>query len=618
MGVNSLRLYRGLVFLFFLVGSISCSIAQEEVRIERIDGDRYVLHTVMPKQTLYGISKKYNVSIEELTKANPILEEGGLKINQVIKIPYSRDVRKDLKKKEVSIKGDTIFHTVLKKETLYALSRRYKINMEQIQAWNPMVAQEGLKEGSTLAIPYTQSPLADDEDLVLSREDSLLLHEVKPKETLFSLSKKYGVSIDSIQMVNPSISTNLQIGKTLRIPIKNPKFKPSKYQTKFVKIKPGKDSTRLPVMTVDTAVVALLLPFYLERNDTLDTSLTEDYNKPYHISKASFYALDFYRGFLVAADSLKNQGHHFKIKVFDTGNDKNKIDQILNGGDLDDVQLVIGPLFRSNFEYVAEKLRSKSIGLVSPVRISSKILLDKEHVAKVEASDPAHIIGLSKYVAKYHPVNEIILVDNGRNTDKYSFELSKKYINGNLRDTADSVWAVNMFSFTTDRVNALVGDSGHTVFVIPSEDQAYVTKALITLNSYVQEYDSVSFTVYGLEKWSEFSNLSSSLLMRLNVHLVSQHYIDYNNANVVSYLKRYRNNYGSDPNKLGFVGFDVGYYFLQQAQQYGPGCIHKLPDLEDEMLTTKFDFIKVGTESGYENSAVYIVKFEDYELKRKQ
>jgi hypothetical protein len=220
-------------------------------------------------------------------------------------------------------------------------------------------------------------------------------------------------------------------------------------------------------------------------------------------------------------------------------------------------------------------------------------------------------------VASNYSVDEIVLVDNGRNSDRYNFELAKKYINGNLSDSTDSVLTANMFSFTEDHVNALVGDSGHAVFVVPSEDQAYVTKALITLNTYVQRHDSLTFTVFGLEKWADFSNLSSDLLMRLNVNLVVQHHIDYSLPRIKNYLKRFRENYHSDPNKLAFVGFDVGYYFLQCAEQYGPACITKLPDIEDEMLTTRFDFIMVGAESGYENSAVYIVEFEDYELKRK-
>lgn len=617
MGIKRSQYLIFLLSFLLSVGTVTTSIAQEEYRIERINGERYILHTVKPKETLYGISKKYDVTVSDLKKANPILDKEGLKIGQVVKILYTRDVRKDLRNKEVKLQGDTIFHTVLTKETLYSLSKRYKINIEQIHAWNPSIAKDGLKEGSTIAIPYTESPLIDENNLKRAREDSLLLHEVKPKETLYSLSKLYKVSVDSIQIVNPNLGAGLQVGQTIRIPIANPRYL-SGVKPPNLKYQLSEKDVRLRIKEVDTAVIALMLPFYLERNDTLDTlKISSNVKRAYHISKSSYYALDFYRGFRIAIDSLSAQGLNFKIKVFDTGNDKAKIDKIISSGELNDVQLIIGPLFRSNFAYVADKLKDQPIGMVSPVKISSKILLDREHLAKVVASDPAHIIGLSKHVANNYPPHEIVLVDNGRSKDRYHFELAKKYINGSLRDTTDSILAVNIFTFSEDRLNALVGDSGHTAIVIPSEDQAYVTKALITLNSYVQKREKVKITVFGLEKWLEFTNLSSSMLMRLNVHLVAQHFEDYQSPKVKNYIKRYRTNYTSDPNHFGFLGFDVGYFFLQCASDYGAGCITKLPDLTDEMLTTKYKFIKVGAESGYENSAVYVLQFHDYELKRR-
>lgn len=611
MGVIRQCIVRLLLSVGTVISFLPATFAQEELTIERIDGDRFILHEVEPKQTLYAISKKYAVSIAEITKANPDINVTELKIGQVIKIPYGRDQRRNLRRNKVEIEGDTIYHTVLKKETLYSLSKRYKITVEMIEALNPEVAKDGLKEGATLVIPYTESPVVDEEHLKTAVEDSLIIHLVQPKETLYSISKTYKVSIDSIQMVNDGLKSDLVAGSTIRIPKKNPDFDRLKKQLR----KPKKDTLAIPLEPSDTTTVALMLPFYLPSNDTLDTLESKRY-QPYNVEPLSQYAIKFYQGFMLAVDSLRAQGHHFKLKVFDTNNDTNLIQSYLDSDTLNDVQLLIGPLYRSNFEFVADQLRDRPIGLVTPVKISSKVLLGRPNVAKVEASEPAQTIGMSKFIGGFFPFEEIAIVNSGRHEDQYHFELAEKYINQSLVEQTDSVRTINVFSFSDDRVENLFSDTSHTAVFIPSENQAYVTRALMALHNFVMDHDTASITVFGLDQWRSFTNLSIDQLCNLNVHVASQHYENYNDRNTVRLIQQFRTRFGTDPEKFGFLGFDVGHYFLNNATKYGAGCITQLPNQQEELLTTPFNFIKVGAESGYENSAVYILKYDDFELKR--
>ena len=87
------------------------------------------MYIVKPKETLYGISKTYGLTIEELVDANPELKDG-LKIGMEIVIPVSET-------SEEKIKEDFILHEVVKDDTVYNLTRRYNVSEESLMALNP-------------------------------------------------------------------------------------------------------------------------------------------------------------------------------------------------------------------------------------------------------------------------------------------------------------------------------------------------------------------------------------------------------------------------------------------------------------------------------------------------
>lgn len=132
-----------------------------------------VFHEVLPKETLYGIAKKYKVSIQKIKELNPSIETIGLKIGDKIKLP--NDVVKDdsisidkksnessikvvdiqVQKKEdsnVTIDGNSeIIHEVLPKETKYGISRKYGVTIADLETWNPDI-KNGLSIGYKLSI----------------------------------------------------------------------------------------------------------------------------------------------------------------------------------------------------------------------------------------------------------------------------------------------------------------------------------------------------------------------------------------------------------------------------------------------------------------------------------
>ncbi len=119
-----------------------------------VDDLSQINHVVEPKETMYGLSKKYNVSVEEIKLNNKELLFEGLKIGQVIRIP-SKNVLVSTESKPLNKqkKAEIEFrHKVEPKETLYAISKKYNVSIDEIKQHNEFLLLNGLQIGQTLII----------------------------------------------------------------------------------------------------------------------------------------------------------------------------------------------------------------------------------------------------------------------------------------------------------------------------------------------------------------------------------------------------------------------------------------------------------------------------------
>jgi LysM repeat protein len=595
--------------LFLVLSTQSCK-AQQTPETVKVDGDKYYVHIVKSGQTLYAISKKYAIDVAEIKKANPELDIEGLKIGQSVLIPKDEVDRREFKKSDVSISGDTIFHKVVKKETLYSLSKKYGLGIDQILKINPIVEKEGLETGMTVKIPYKSGKSIETEELEKPREDSLRLHVVQPKETLFSLSKEYGVSIDSIQIINDGLQEGLKVGTTIRIPKSNPKFAEFEKQDSIIQ-----DSLK-EVNWVQTKPfeIAVFLPLKLWQADTLD-SLGSDV-KELMIDNTSKIALNFYRGLKMAVDTLNERGVSANIHVYDTGGE---VDTLKSKVENDTLQynLVIGPMFRSNFEWLVKHYDTLNIPMVSPVPISSKFLLSKDNVVKVHPGSGAQMVRLAQYIGNTHSDSNLVLWNSSRFSDRNLVKIARKHINQCVGQLGhDSVMEMSAYTPSKSRIFTTFKDSTHYTLFVPSKEQAYISQLITSLNDLYLSDKGVTFTIFGLNEWAGYDNLEITSYQNLDIHIPTPRYVEYDSPAVISVLKDYRELYGVDPDEFALLGYDVSHYFITLLDEYGPYMLSHLEKSNKNGLNVKFNFVKLGAESGYENQAIYIFRYKNFEKDR--
>ncbi|HEU0125026.1 MAG TPA: LysM peptidoglycan-binding domain-containing protein, partial [Flavobacterium sp.] len=105
-------------------------------------------------------------------------------------------------------------HQVVAKESLFSIARQYNVSVQDLENLNKDILQNGLQIGQTILIPNKRKTL-DGRVRVINQET--IFHVVEPKETKFSIAKKYGISIDQLESQNPEIVNGLIVGNKLAI-----------------------------------------------------------------------------------------------------------------------------------------------------------------------------------------------------------------------------------------------------------------------------------------------------------------------------------------------------------------------------------------------------------------
>lgn len=213
-------------------GKKTASGRREEIGNLKIsDKNQFIDHEVTSGQTLSELSRKYGVSIEEIEKANAKVLKNGLQIGQTLKMPVAQNLFIDKTPAvEIIDNGKTeINHKVVSGETLFSIARKYSTSVSDVQDLNEAALKNGLQAGQVLKIIANDSNVTNEEIVTsennvessLNIEYNLIKHKVEHKETLYSISRKYNVSVDEIKSINESILTKgLQAGQEISIRVK--------------------------------------------------------------------------------------------------------------------------------------------------------------------------------------------------------------------------------------------------------------------------------------------------------------------------------------------------------------------------------------------------------------
>lgn len=295
-------------------------------------------------------------------------------------------------------------YTVQKSEGLYRISKNFNVSQEELVRLNPTLQTEGLKFGQVILVPVKEEQPA-------AADSSMVKHVIEPKETLYAISKRYGVSVAELQAANPEVSKNMPIGATLLIPARAaegatlpvpqtqaeaPKMDAPQPQAEAPKVESPKAESEAPTIEAPqaeepvlptpklqadslTAVLQvatdsmvehpLLLPYDSSIISALPLRIA--YLLPFQVEAAKRDGqmdrfIDFYEGALLAIYEAQACGQHFEIFTYDVQKSDIAIQKVLKKGEMQNLDAIIGPAYPAQVSHAALFAKQNRIPCIIP------------------------------------------------------------------------------------------------------------------------------------------------------------------------------------------------------------------------------------------------------------
>jgi LysM repeat protein len=547
------------LFFILLVIFAGCKAQNRSTNIQTIGGKKFYVHKIEKKQSLYAITKLYNVSLEELYSCNPELREGA-KANQEIKVPFAPSTTAAVTASATAIDTNKyLTHKVAKGETMYSLSRRYNVTEKQLLNFNPSLSQ-GMREGQLVIVGEKKN--------------------IRKGKDQKNKAPDYAVREDPSSLLFDSA-----------------RFSPLS--------RPKKDLYKL----------ALILPFKLD--EMLETDPTMLARTKSEFPDVPGLAVDFYLGFKRAMDSLAATGFSLDLRLFDVDeSDSLKLAQFTDNPEFGSYDMVFGPLYANGFNHISQKSAEMRVPIVSPITRQNKILFNNIYVSKTNPSQYTLMESLADYcIDTLMPRNinlvVVVLNDKDRRETQYVSAFRTYFNDRQLKamkpigDTLRIVKGIN-------EVKTAYRPGVKNVAVVLSSNQVYITDFTTQLAIFANGKD---YTLCGWQNVTEMDNIDQEYLNQLHYTFPHQFNLT-NTAAFAPIVKFYQNQQDAGPTEYYFMGFDVAYYYLKNLRDIGPDFIYKLDEYPMETSYMRFKYYRPDNITGFDNRGVFIFLFDNYQLRK--
>ncbi len=633
----------GILLTAIILLFLNCTL-YSQVTVERskekvtIAGVPYYIHQVKKGETAYSISRAYGSTVNELTKENPQALYG-VKEGQSLRIPLKMSIEenKPVQQQVRTPRDDSkyVYHKLKPGETVYFLSKAYGVSENDVTSSNPGIEINKMPVGAEIAIPRRDFMI--EKQKFNQQNSKYIYHQVISGESLTSIAGIYGLSVRELRRENRDLRFP-QVGDFVRVP--NQSFTetivPVVADSVHVAIEEPVIVERpvgfTPVTELSGSLnVAVLLPFYLKENSQrsyIDSSKQKQVRRVKRPDDWIYdWSIDFvemYQGILLAADTMRSMGLNVNLSVFDVKSDSNELKNLISRGRLDNMDLIIGPVWSHNLSIVASWATPRNIPVVSPVPLfNNQVLLNKPDLFLSNSSPEVAQITLARKVSEY-PDHNIIFVHadtSGTDQDIKKFkslilsELSNKMPFEEIRFKEFLFYGRSAFG--NDSINRLghaLSDRSKNLIIIASEDAPVISETIQNIHAFKNRYD---IKVIGYPALRDQRNINPEYYFDLGLMLYSPYWIDFKADDIKAFNDDYRKKYFTQPAEVSYAwqGYDIAYYFLSGLAIHGKNFILHPEMHNPDLLQTQYDFRRRQTSDGFENQKLFLIKYnKNYEI----
>lgn len=587
-------------FIHTVCFSLALSMGSLSLPVQAQSSNTYFLHTVTKGQSLYSIASMYKVSTSDIVRLNPG-SNTQIRAGEVLKIPQT----------QLSNKESNTFHTIQAGETLYQLTVKYNVTAQAICAANPGLSASNFRIGQVISIPVQGESQSTSSDKTVSqpaiqKNEWKEMHKVQRKETIFSISRMYGITEEELIAANPELQKGkLKKGRFLFIPY--PK------QQVVESVPPQSVSTptneelfnenKADCQSIKTIKAAVMLPLMLDSNQSQGEQLR---------------ITEFYEGFLIAVDSLKRQGISMDIHTFDTKGNTTTIHSILSQKAMKDMDIIFGVASGETVKPLAEFAEKNNIRLVIPFTPKVEQVFSNPYIYQINTPQSyLYSEVYEHFIRKFRKSDVIFLEDGSGDREKAEFI---KGLKAELQDNKVGYKQLQLSNdINPDRIVAAMDTTAQTIFIPTSGKNTTLTRLLPHLSMVRREHPTIDMHLFGYPEWQTYTQDYLASFYELDTYFYSSFYTNNLFPEAIHFTHTYRHWYSKDMSntfpKYGMLGFDIGYFFLKGLAQQGSALESNLNRVEVTPIQTGFKFERVNNWGGFINRKVFFVHFtKDFEL----
>lgn len=552
---------------------------------------------LQPKQTIYGITRQYKISEEELRKLNPNLESH-MKVGEALVLPEDKirkygdkDVQQEVvetpkkdreeERKTQKQASEDGAYVVQPKDTYYGITRKFNISQSELFALNSGLEQRGLRSGDVIIVKNTVSsknvatttketsekntkpkeekntPPKEVKTKTYSVEE-YVTHEVKKGESAFGIVNKYNITYDQLAEMNGGLPNGIKQGMVLNI---------KKVNRQYVKADD------------DVFSIALILPFGFDTNDTKYRTLSAD----------------FLIGAKLAAQRGMRDGKKVSINVIDAENEnsfKNNLAQI----NKTNTDLIIGPFFKSNVIEVLEYVKNEKIPVVAPFAHTEE-MYKYNNLVIVEPGNRVYAERIVREVKNAHSKEKVFIVGEENNPEVIFL---KEQLTKELSKTEIAV--VSSPSGIELEQNMVTGQSLPAVVILANDNNvvgAGFAKKIIELAK--QTEGIKAFSMYYHPDFEK----NVDPLSKANLVYLMDRKINTDGDFEKEVLAEFKKEYCRTPSKYTIIGFDVVSDMLARESK---GEVLRNMSKVQTQLATKFEYIRNKKNGAFVNTGFRVVR----------
>ena len=382
-------------------------------------------------------------------------------------------------------------------------------------------------------------------------------HKVKKKETVFGISREYGLTIEELIKANPEMNMpgyELKKGMILNIPYSKADMEAAEAAkaAQAAQARKAEEVARAAADDVRNREIRLgiMLPLHNINGD--GRRMTE-----------------YYRGVLMACDSLKKQDLSIDVHAWNTAEDGN-IYKVLEDPAAAKCDLIIGPLYSKQMDALSAFVAKHDIRLVIPFSINAPQLTTNRNIFQVyQSPTEQNEVIIARFIERFKNYHTVVVDCNDSTSKKgiFTFGLRRQ-----MEQRGMDAVVTNLKSTEANFSKAFSRTKPNVVILNTGRSQE-LGVAFSKINGLKANEPELDITMFGYTDWLLYTRTYLENFYKYNTYIPSVFYYNPLSVGTQRFERKYRQNFRSDMQsslpRFAITGFDHAYFFLKGLHKYG-------------------------------------------------